>query len=205
MKKLISFFLLISGLAVIAETQAQSFEAMVGQEHIFMDIQWLKPLSKDNKWTLFTRARATADYEERTNHLTGAYLNYTTKSGFGGTLIGSMRTSGAGGEAGIHYFKLTENFMFYGLPTIHFRKDLAYSWFSIMRYRPSLNEKLRLYTSLELFSYFEEDAHVASVQRIRLGLEAKKYQFGVAANLSGFGSSYAIGDENVGVFVRREF
>lgn len=191
---------------LLSQGIAQSLEGMGGHKRIFMDAQWLKPLSEDYRWTLFSRSRATVDYEEdQTDLFTGAYLNYTTKSGFGGTVLGRIGSRGAGGDVGIHYFKSTKNFMVYALPTVEINEKFTYGWFSIMRYRPTLNDKWKLYTSLELFSTFEEGDHIASVQRIRLGLDFKKFQFGFAMNLSGLGEDYDIRDENLGIFLRREF
>lgn len=185
---------------------SQSIEVMPGTERIFIDAQWLKPFDKDYRWTLFSRSRATAEYNEtQTNLFTGAYLNYTTNIGIGATVLGRIATSGSGIETGVHFFKNSKTFMIYALPTIALNSDLSYSWFSIMRYTPSLNDKLKLYTSLELFSNFNESGHVASVQRIRAGLDMNNFQFGLAVNLSGMGRNYNTTDTNPGIFIRKAF
>ncbi|MEL6635305.1 MAG: hypothetical protein AAFW73_19405 [Bacteroidota bacterium] len=73
---------------------AQSLEWMVGNQRLFADIQWLQGLDPSYRWTLFSRTRATVDYEDQQRDLfTGAYLNYTRPSGIGGSLVGR---SGAG-------------------------------------------------------------------------------------------------------------
>lgn len=203
MKKFIIIFSLI---ALSQNMFSQSFEVMPGTERIFIDVQWLKSFDEDYKWTLFSRARATAEYDENVNNLfTGAYLNYTTNSGFGGTVLGKIATIGSSVETGIHFFKNSKSFMVYALPTIALKSELSYSWFSIMRYTPSINDNLKLYTSLELFSNFNKSGHVASVQRIRAGLDIKNYQFGLALNLSGLGKDYNTTDTNPGIFIRKVF
>ncbi|MGD1889844.1 MAG: hypothetical protein ACFB15_04485 [Cyclobacteriaceae bacterium] len=188
-----------------AKTTAQSLELMPGIERIFVDVQWLKTFDQNRKWSLFSRSRATVDYEENTDLFTGAYLNYTTPSGFGGTIVGRISTGGAGGDVGGHFFKAKESFLVYALASVAIDTEFAYSWFSIVRYTPRLNDTWRVYTSLELFSNLNTDGHVASVQRLRAGIDRQGYQFGLALNLAGLGKDYSTTDTNPGVFVRKQF
>lgn len=201
------YFLLFMVLttALLAKSIAQSFELMPGTERIFVDAQWLKTFDKKNQWSLFSRTRATVDYDENTNLFTGAYLNYTTRSGFGGTIVGRISTNGAGGDAGIHFFKVSDKFLIYALASVAIQSPFVCSWFSIIRYYPKLGDKWKLYSSLELFSSFNNDGHVASVQRIRLGLDRQGYQFGLGLNLTGLDNEYSTTDTNPGIFIRKQF
>jgi len=184
---------------------AQSLEVMPGTERVFADVQWLQFLNEQNTWSLFSRTRATVDYEERTDLFSGSYLNYTTQSGLGGTVLGSISSRGADGDAGLHFFRAHSNFLVYALASVALDSELGYSWFSIARYTPSISENWRLYTSLELFSAFAEDGHAGSVQRMRAGLDRDGYQVGLALNLSGRGLNYEMTDTNPGIFVRKQF
>jgi len=192
-------------LLIVLKVNAQSFELMPGTERLFVDAQWLNTFEEVGRWSLFSRSRATVDEDENTNLFTGAYLNYTTPTGFGGTVVGRISTLGAGADAGIHFFKAKASFMLYALASVEISSVFAYSWFSIFRYTPKLNSSWRLYSSFELFSNFNTDGHVASVQRIRAGLERKGYQFGLALNLSGFDQDYRTTDANPGIFIRKQF
>ncbi len=203
MKNILVFIALVM-LAVI-DARSQSFEFMDGSERIFVDVQWLETFDEEQKWSLFSRTRATAEDRENTNLFTGAYLNYTSSSGFGGTILGRISSLGAGSDVGIHFFKANKKWMAYALISTELNSERAYSWFSIVRFTPELNEKWRLYNSMELFSNFNNDGHVASVQRIRSGLKNQSYQFGLAINLSGLGPEYNPTDTNPGIFVRKEF
>ncbi len=178
---------------------------MPGTERFFADIQWLEPLSKNYKFSLFGRTRATVDYENNTDLFSGAYFNYTTKSGIGGSLVGTIGNGGAGADAGIHFFKQSESITFFGLASIALSDDFSYSWFSIFRYRPQLNEKWKLFTGVELYSLFNGYGHLISVQRLRAGLDRNTYQFGLALNLSGSGTDYSNRFSNPGIFIRKEF
>ena len=203
MRKILAVFPLI--LIKAALCCGQSFEFMPGTERMFIDVQWLKAFDAQYKWTLFSRTRVTVDYEENTNLFTGAYLSYTTSSGFGGTLLGRVSSIGSGVDIGPHYTKQTNDFMVYATVSVNMGSPLSYSWFSIMRYRPAIGEKWKLYTSLELFSSFNKDGHAASVQRMRVGVDKSGYQFGLALNLGGKGVRYRNVDSNPGIFIRKEF
>lgn len=197
---------LFIALFYVSNVSAQSFETMFGTERIFIDAQYLKFFDEGNKISLFSRARATAEYNnQNTNLFTGAYLNYTSKSGIGGTVLGRISTFGSGVDAGIHYFKANKKFLIYALPSINLNRELGYSWFSIIRYTPDLKKGWKLYISLELFSAFDKDGHTNSVQRVRVGTDKKGYQFGLALNLGQSGSSWTNSNTNPGIFLRKQF
>ena len=196
--------LLILFIGIHLTTKAQSFEVMPGTKRVFIDAQYLKFVDSKKRVSLFSRARATAEYDEQaTNLFSGAYLNYTTTSGFGGTILGRISSSSSGIDAGIHYFKATKSLMLYALASINLNDQLLYSWFSILRFTPVLNGQTKLYSSLELFSAFSKIGHLSSVQRIRVGIDKKGYQFGLAINLNE--SRFSDTDVNPGLFLRKQF
>ena len=201
LKRLCLFILFI---IFCANTKAQSFEIMPGTKRMFVDAQYLKFFDIENRISLFSRARATAEYDEQNTDLfTGAYLNYTTSSGFGGTILGRISSNSSGVDAGIHFFKASKSFVIYALPSINIGDELLYSWFSILRFTPELSKDWKFYTSLELFSAFTQVGHLSGVQRIRVGVDRNGYQFGVAVNL--YESRFSDIDVNPGVFFRKQF
>ena len=52
---------------------AQSLEIMAGDQRIFADVQWLKFIDTPKQWSIFSRTRATVDYENQTNLFSGAF------------------------------------------------------------------------------------------------------------------------------------
>ena len=169
-----------------------------------MDAQYLKFFDVDKKLSLFSRARATAEYgAQNTDLFTGAYFNYTTKYGMGTTVIGRISSAASAIDVGIHYFKAKKSLMVYALPSINVSNELLYSWFSILRYTPVIKNDWKLYTSLELFSAFGQIGHLSSVQRVRLGVDKKGNQFGLAINVGE--SRFSDTDVNPGVFFRKQF
>lgn len=197
-------YLLFLFLCCSFASRAQSIELMAGDQRIFTDIQWLKFFEGQQRWSIFSRTRATVDYDNQTNLFSGAYLNYTSKTGLGVSTVGKIGNSGAGVDLGPHYFKAKSNWMLFGLASVGLKEQLEYSWFSIFRFTPKLNEKWKWYSSLELFSLWQQGRHQISVQRVRLGVDYQKTQFGFAINLSQIGNSQDI-QSNVGGFIRKSF
>ena len=182
----------------------QSLEIMVGHERIFADAQWLKFMDGKNQWSLFSRTRATVDYDNQTNLFTGAYLNYTFKNGLGSSLVGKIGDGGGGADVGIHIFKSKKNWLLFGLASVGLKNELEYSWFSIFRFTPRIKDQWKFYSSLELFNLFGKENHLVSVQRIRLGLDYQQFQFGIAGNFTELGSQWA-SSSNIGGFIRKSF
>lgn len=183
---------------------AQSLEFMAGHKRLFADMQWLRFLDNQHHWSVFCRSRATVDYNNNTDLFTGAYINYTTKSGLGASIVGKITSTEGAIDAGLHIFKVKSDWMLFGLASLGLKSDLEYSWFSILRYTPKVGARCRLYTSLELFFLFQKNRHVYSVQRLRVGLDWQGLQFGLANNLTEFGKAWQT-DNNFGGFVRKVF
>lgn len=184
---------------------AQSLEIMAGNKHLFADVQWLRFLDDhQHHWSVFSRSRATVDYDNNTDLFTGTYVNYTMKSGLGTSIVGKINSTEGAVDAGLHIFKVKSDWMLFGLASLGLKSDLEYSWFSILRYTPKVGAQWRLYTSLELFFLFQKNRHTYSVQRLRVGLDRNGFQFGLANNLSEFGKAWQT-DNNFGGFIRKEF
>ncbi len=184
---------------------SQSIEIMAGDKYVFADLQWLKPFDSQYRWSLFSRTRMTVDYDNRANLFSGAYLNRTTKSGLGASLVGKVsQTTGASADAGAHFFKSKPKWMLFGLATVGLKNELEYSWFSIFRFTPKINDRWKWYTSLELFHLFNKNGHAFSVERIRIGVDYQGYQFGLAGNLQQVGTDLKTND-NLGGFIRKSF
>jgi len=185
---------------------SQSFEVLLGHNRVFIDAQYLSFFDEEHKWSLFSAARATAEYDQtQTNLFTAGYLNYTINKGFGLSIVGRISTLDSGLDFGPHFFKNTKNWSFFILPTINLENELLYSWFSIIKYTPQLKEALKLYSSYEQFSAFNINGHITSVQRIRLGLDRMGYQFGMGLNLRQSGQQFSDFDSNIGGFIRKQF
>lgn len=206
MKKLSLGFLFLFLMQFPQIAYTQSLEIMPGTERFFADVQFLKFFDQQYKVSIFSRTRLTTSYSgEQTNLFSGAYLNYTAFKGFGPSIVGRVSSFSAGVDVGIHYVKSNEKLTVFALPTIQLQETLSYSWFSIVRFTPSIQENWKLYSSLELFSNFNQAGHAFSVQRIRLGLMRKGYAYGLGVNVTETGRKVVLQDSNWGVFLRKSF
>ena len=150
------------------------------------------------------RGKPPPSQKRKRDFISGLYLNYTMKSGFGASLVGRLSSADAGVDIGPHFIKQTKDVTFFALASISLQSELSYSWFSILRYTPELSEKWKAYSSLELFSAFREVGHALSVQRISLGVDRNGYQFGFAVNFRATGRPYRLRDTNPGLFIRKQ-
>ncbi len=187
-----------------ARIPAQSLEIMAGHQGIFTDAQWFSTFGKDRKWSVFSRTRATVDYEQHTDPFTGTYLNFTTRSGLGGSVVGKISSANAGADAGAHFLNISKSWTHFLLVSAGLKRPFEYSWFSVSRFTPPLSERLKLYTSLELFTLVREGRHVVSVQRLRAGLQQGQLEYGAAANLGETGRVRTV-TTNFGLFLRKSF
>jgi len=210
MKKLFLLILFFSGshLANLDgnKLSAQSVEIMLGDKYAFTDVQFLKYFDKQYRWSFFNRTRMQLEYDQVPPDIFSAgYLNYTTKLGLGLSLTGRVNNRSADLDVGLHFLKRVNAITFFGIVSLSLTEGGTYSWFSILRYRPSLNEQWKLYTSFELFVAMNKRDHQASIQRLRLGLDYKSFQFGLSANLLEVGNDFNFLNNNFGAFVRKEF
>lgn len=204
MRNLLVCFLLVY--SSVGRSSAQSLEIMAGNNGLFADVQYFKPLFGPNyRFSIFSRTRGTLSYANKANIQSAAYFNYTSKYGVGASVIGSLSSSNGGsGAAGINYFKVHKWLTAFVLTAVEIEKDPRYSFFAIFRMQPVLKGDWKLYSSIELYSLVGSTGHLASVQRVRLGVDWKKLQFGPAANISELGPK-GVYAGNYGFFVRREF
>ncbi len=192
-------------LALHASSTAQSVEIMPGTHNVFVDLQWLRTFDEARHWSLFSRTRATVDYQNSSDLLMGGYLNYTSSIGLGPTIVGAVGHSGAVAEAGVHYFSASPTLVFFGLASAATRDRFTYSWFSITRYTPALSELTRLYTSLEVYVQMQDTDLQVTVVRARTGLSLDSYQLGRGMNAAAFGFWSGAWALNPGIFLRKEY
>ncbi|MBK7407957.1 MAG: hypothetical protein IPJ40_07685 [Saprospirales bacterium] len=187
-------------------THAQSFELMTGTKRLFFDLKIIKIFDAHKNLSLLHRTRANAEYDIQNNDIfAGTYLNYSFKPGFGPTLVGRIATGGSGFDFGVHYFKATPKFFAYILPAVQIKDEFLFTALSFLRYSPGIKNDWRLHSSLELFTAFNDGGHLKSLQRIRLGVGKKGYNFGLALDFVEKGGSLENVDTNPGVFVERRF
>jgi len=67
-------------------------------------------------------------------------------------------------------------------PRIDLTKETAYEMFMAGEFMPAINEKLRLYSRLQLMSNINRHQHLRSYQFVRVGISCRKLQMGGGLN-----------------------
>ncbi len=80
-------------------------------------------------------------------------------------------------------------------------KDYSTELNVLAEYRPKLNDKLHLYSRIQVMYETDFDITPRNWQMIRLGLDYKKFQFGFGATFDQFADNN-ISYENYGLFIR---
>ncbi len=196
---LILFFSINKGIA-------QSIELMPGTENVFVDIQFMENMSDSSfKYIVYSQTRAIISQENNATMSTVVFFNYKSKLGLGATLASRITSgNGASGLFGLSYLNIDKRFLIYSLLAVEQHDETRFGSFSVFKYYPQLCDNWKLYTSLEVNSLIDKEHHLDSVQRMRLGLDYKNNQFGLAANLREIGKDYNM-IENYGLFFRKVF
>lgn len=108
-----------------------------------------------------------------------------------------------GGSVAVQYFKKNKDWLFVISPRVDIKKNGSLELFALAEYKPSIGRNLKLYSRVQAMSSFGPYDHNRSYQRIRLGLEVAKFQFGAGLDIDEFGPE-AMVKYNAGLFVRKE-
>jgi hypothetical protein len=105
--------------------------------------------------------------------------------------------------AGLQYIYVGKKLFFLFAPRVNIKSDPSYDIMTIIQYRPEINDRVKLYASLQMLNVFDKGGNIKSYQWIRLGLEVKGIQFGLAADVDEYGPNPSA-TGNFGVFIRKE-
>ena len=193
-------------------------EVFGGYEKATFDVMFFKYFkNKENantKFLFFNRNRVSVDYKmtSTTNLPTYGFTeaisyNHPKLKGFAPVMIGQFSNKGVYPKAGIQYVHIKNNFLIFTWVVCEIKEKPNMDFFLLTRYEPKLSEKLNLYTQLELVNAFPTEPSISYtfIQRARLGLKIKTWQFGAGADFTEIGSSTFINTNNIGGFLRHEF
>lgn len=164
-------------------------------------------ISKDifnNKFNFFNVAAFDAKYSDNKNSVFAiqSLVFYKIGKGFSVGLGAQLQNVGAFSLAGIQYSYASDKLLVVILPTVNLNEKTNYEQFVLVEYRPKLNDKTRIYSRIQILANTDFEKYNRGYQQLRLGLEKKGLQFGVAATFDQFNSNI-VKLENYGVFVRK--
>jgi hypothetical protein len=211
---LTTFMLLFCSLS-IAQIPVEVFGA---NKKMTLDIMFFKYFKtkegKPAKWLFFNRNRAAIDYKMTSTSYLPQFgfteaISYNDHAlrGLAPVLVVQILNKGIYPKAGIQFSAIKKDYTFFSWLVCEAMADPNIDFFFLSRYTPKLTSKVNLFTQLELVSAFPSvnKNNFNFIQRIRLGLKCKAFQFGAGIDLAENGRKAFINTTNTGVFLRYEF
>lgn len=216
-------FLLLILLGGFLPVQAQiPVELFAGHEKTTLDVMFFRffnhkknaPEKKPQRWLFFNRNRVAIDYRMTTKTYLPQFgftealsYNHEKLKGFAPVVIGQAFSWGVSPKAGIQYALIKKELTLFSwlvCETLN-RPDLDF--FLLLRYTPKLSKKLNLFTQAESVNAFSTEVNgpLNFTQRMRLGLQIHRYQFGVGADFNQTVRQNRMYLYNAGGFFRHEF
>lgn len=142
--------------------------------------------------------------EKETEIMTQSYLTLSlgknVKLGLG-TFYASA--PGFSPSLNVQFMQKKSNWMWIIVPRIDLKEKPSYDVMTMLEYRPQLTQTLKLYSRIQLMENFTGTTHNRGYNHIRVGIDVKKIQLGLASGLESYGKKYECW-ENYGLFFRTE-
>lgn len=203
--------ILFSTLLLRSVVFSQSVETYAGDKRIGIDVMWFKNFKnmKEEKssFLFFSRNRASTDYTYSSSAFgsTNA-ISYNLKNGLGFVTVASFLNTGLTPKAGFQCFKAKGNFMFFGWLVTDLKNNPNIDLFGLFRYQPNLNDKIKLFSQIELFPVYNPKYEILNfTQRLRLGVKYQNWVFGPMADFNQLGKTKFVLTYNTGGFIRYDF
>jgi hypothetical protein len=199
----ITFLLLSCGYLVNA--QPIPVELMMGHKYGTVNLSFSKNFSQTSRLGFFHMNTVQFDYKDKNNNSfilqDQIYVETLKNIRVAGGVVYS--NGGFNPTAGLQYVYSGKKIFFLCAPRVNIESDPSYDIMTILQYKPEINERVKLYTRLQMLNVFDKGGNIKSYQWIRLGLEVKGLQFGLAADVDEYGPSPSV-TSNFGFFVRKE-
>jgi hypothetical protein len=182
-------------------------ELVLGNNRLGLQSIINKNLPESKRFSFFSVTSFESDYSQNSNGLDFiniSQISYEIYKGFGISSGGNInKVTGLSPTLGLQYVFADPKWLFVVTPTLIFTKGNTASLLSILEYKPKLTDQLKVYSRVQgLYNHnIKSSTHERSYLQLRIGLEYKKYQYGLASNLDHFGPSRSF-KENYGVFIR---
>jgi hypothetical protein len=192
-------------------------EIFAGDEKTTMDLMFFKFFKKRqneaSRFLFFNRNRVSIDYEMTSSgnlplfgFTEAVSYNHPKLKGFAPVFIAQVFSSGIYPKAGVQYVYFSKNITLFSWLVSETAKKPAVDYYILFRFTPSLSEKLKLFTQMELLNSLQsENDYSQFTQRIRLGLKKDNFQLGLGADFVENVTESIDFISNSGVFLRYEF
>jgi hypothetical protein len=197
-------FLLSLNISMI-KAQPIPIELMVGNKYGSVNLVFNKNFSQTSPLGFFHMNSVQFDYKDADKNsfilqdllYVETFKNLRVAGGVAYSIGGFDPT------AGFQYVYSGKKFLFLCAPRINIESDPSYDIMTILQYKPEINDRFKLFTRLQMLNLFNSGGNIRSYQWLRLGLEIKGIQFGLAANIDEYGAHSSV-ESNFGIFIRKE-
>jgi hypothetical protein len=199
----IALFLIIN--SFMLKSQPIPVELMFGHKYGTVNFVFDRKFTQNSKLGFFHINTIQFDYNDKNGNSFFfqdlAYAEIVKNLRVAGGVVYSP--AGFNTTAGLQYLYGGRKLFFLFAPRVNFKSDASYEIMSILQYKPEINDHVKLYTRFELLHLFNSAGNIKSFQWLRLGLEVKGIQFGLAADFDEYGPNPSA-TSNFGLFLRKE-
>lgn len=184
--------------------QSLSVDAMAGSRNYWYQHVLSQPIQSSD-WGFFNVSSLNGFGQAQKDELMSqSYITYSVIKGIklgAGTFYSTV--PGFKASANIQLLLKGKNYTVIVIPRIDVNSYPSYDCMSQIEYVPSLTNKIKLYTRIQTLFNYTQLQHNRSYQYVRLGIDYKQTQLGLALNNDVYGSK-KISFLNIGVFVRKD-
>ncbi len=199
----IAFIILLNGLLV--KGQSMPLELMMGNKSGSVNFLTIRNFSPNSRLGFFNNNTIRFDYKDAgKNSFSLQDLLYVK-------LFKNIRVAGGvlcySGvimpTAGFQYVYSRKKLFFLIVPQVLININPSYCLFAILQYKQEINDRIKLVGKVQLNSTFNAAGNIKSYEWLRIGLDIKGTQFGLAVNLDEKGPDPAV-ENNIGIYLRKE-
>jgi hypothetical protein len=191
--------------AVTIKAQPIPVELMMGNRYGTVNLTFSRNFSQNSRLGFFHMNTVQFDFKDEN------YNSFILQDLIFVEVVKNLRIAGGvaysnGGfdpTAGLQYVYGGKKLFFLFAPRMNIERDPSYDIMTILQYKPEINDRVKLFTRLQMLNLFTSEINIKSYQWMRLGLEVKGIQFGLAFNLDEYGPNPSV-ESSFGLFLRKE-
>jgi hypothetical protein len=189
----------------LVKAQPIPVEVMVGDKYGSVNVVFNKSFTQTSRLGFFHMNTVQFDYNEKAKNSFILQDLATVETFKNLKVTGGVAYSKAGlsPTAGLQYSFAGKKFFFLFAPRVNIEADPSYDIMTILQLKTGLNEKIKFVGRIQMLNLFDKTGNIKSYQWLRLGIEMKGIQFGLAANFDEFGPSPSV-EMNTGLFIRKD-
>lgn len=196
----------------LSSAQVYTVEVMPGNRYLFYQHVFRQKIKENSKVSFVHIANTSNWYQQNPNKggmgneiMNQVYISHEVLKNI--TFLGGLfytNITGIRPSIAIQFTQTFKNGVFVMVPRADITKNGSTELMAMLEYQPSLTQRIKLYSRLQFMSNSGPDHHNRSYQRVRLGIQIKKFQLGTGVNINHYG--YPLKTKiNSGIFLRKSF